>query len=88
MYSSAQVLSLNSGKRITNAELTEEFVFHSSLFKGLGTERHRLVEASRESANVIVIGALLCSAAMTVLTTWESARVLNNFCLYKNSSLD
>lgn len=36
MYSYAQVLSLNSGRRITNAELTEEFVFHSPLFKGWG----------------------------------------------------
>lgn len=38
MYSYAQVLSLNSGRSITNAELTEEFVFHSPLFKSWGLE--------------------------------------------------
>lgn len=36
MYSNARSLSLYSGRRIANEELTEEFLFHSPHFKGWG----------------------------------------------------
>lgn len=36
MYSNARILSLNSGRRIANEELTEEFLFYSPHFKGWG----------------------------------------------------